>query len=105
MRWGEEVELLQEEMRRVLNFLEWHAQWWVERAGNRGKVDDLGLREGLPAYALRQASIRIKLREKFATLWRPVDLWVKAGQVLDLQEESHLKVDDEGLSEMKVASI
>ncbi|KAG2750254.1 hypothetical protein P692DRAFT_20421062 [Suillus brevipes Sb2] len=28
MRWAEEVELLHEEMRRVLQFLRWHAAWW-----------------------------------------------------------------------------
>jgi hypothetical protein len=28
MRWQEEVELLQEEMRRTLQYLEWQAVWW-----------------------------------------------------------------------------
>ncbi|KAG1724932.1 uncharacterized protein EDB91DRAFT_1331171 [Suillus paluster] len=32
MRWAEEVELLKEEMRRILQFFEWDAQRWDERA-------------------------------------------------------------------------
>ncbi|KAF8069134.1 hypothetical protein FPV67DRAFT_1415501 [Lyophyllum atratum] len=31
MRWAEEVELVQEEMRRVLAFLSWKAGWWLEQ--------------------------------------------------------------------------
>lgn len=28
MCWKEEIELLEEEMHRVLQFLQWHALWW-----------------------------------------------------------------------------
>lgn len=85
MRWSEEVELLQEEMGRVLRFLDWQAQWWIGRARGRGEDLDGALQEGLTAYACRQALIRIQIKEKFMTLWQPVDLWVegKAGNVLE----------------------
>ncbi|KAJ7196058.1 hypothetical protein GGX14DRAFT_575148 [Mycena pura] len=31
-RWSEEVDLLEEEMRRIRAFLTWHSKWWMERA-------------------------------------------------------------------------
>lgn len=34
-RWGEEKIQLQEEMRRVIVFLEWKRQWWLDQAGRR----------------------------------------------------------------------
>ncbi|KAG1887614.1 hypothetical protein F4604DRAFT_1877484 [Suillus subluteus] len=58
MRWAEEVELLKEEMRRILQFLEWDAQRWDER-GLENTLEDAGEdeREGRMAYANRQASL------------------------------------------------
>ncbi|KAG1837469.1 hypothetical protein C8R48DRAFT_751632 [Suillus tomentosus] len=50
MQWTEEVELLQEEMRRVLCFLRWH----VKGAISSPDIDA----EGLIAYAGRQAQLR-----------------------------------------------
>jgi hypothetical protein len=82
MRWCEEVELLLEEMRRVQQFLEWQAKWWVsiQEAKQRVSMDDI-FHEGMTAYALRQAHIRVKLKEKFAMLWRQVGEWAEAGKV------------------------
>ncbi|KAG0708157.1 hypothetical protein DFH29DRAFT_979482 [Suillus ampliporus] len=59
MHWAEEVELLKEEMRRILQFLEWDAQHWDER-GLENTLEDAGEdeREGRMAYAKRQASLR-----------------------------------------------
>ncbi|OJA20624.1 hypothetical protein AZE42_14183 [Rhizopogon vesiculosus] len=34
-RWSEEVELLLEEMQRVIEFLKWQAEWWGGRASSR----------------------------------------------------------------------
>ena len=95
MRWGEEVELLQEEMGRVLRFLDWHARWWVRQEKERTESLDARLQEGLSAYAHRQASIRIKMKESFANLWNSVNSWVKAGKVPDTQDGDHLKEVDE----------
>ncbi|KAG2137460.1 hypothetical protein DEU56DRAFT_945875 [Suillus clintonianus] len=53
-RWAEEVELVQEEMRRVLAFFEWNAA--MEH-------------EGAVAYALRQAKIRRSMRNDCLFLW------------------------------------
>jgi hypothetical protein len=35
MHWSEEVELLQEEMRRVLQFFGWQATWWDSQREHR----------------------------------------------------------------------
>ena len=80
MRWSEEVELLLEEMRRVKQFLEWHARWWKGRTNRREGIER-GLEEGLSAYVHRQASIRLALKENFEELWRSVDMWVATGEV------------------------
>ncbi|KAG1851077.1 hypothetical protein DFJ58DRAFT_716740 [Suillus subalutaceus] len=70
MRWAEEVELLKEEMRRILQFLEWDAQHWDERS-LENTLEDAGEdeREGRMAYAKRQASLRRMLAESFKTSW------------------------------------
>jgi len=65
--------MLKEEMRRVLESLEWKSRWWKVRSESR---DDVGkdVREGLKAYALRQSSIQLALAEKFRELWKsPLD--------------------------------
>lgn len=95
-RWSEEVELLQEEMGRVLRFLDWHARWWVEQENRREEGVDAYLREGLSAYAHRQASIRIKMKDNFVNLWDSVGTWVKAGEISDSQDEDHqMEVDED----------
>lgn len=69
MRWSEEVLLLREEMRRVLAFFRWHADWW----GNLAEHGD-GLspedREGVAAYARKQANVRRLMGRSFDHLWR-----------------------------------
>jgi len=96
MRWTEETLLLLEEMRRTLQFLEWQTNFWVERASalegvvEESTVNLVGSRtlvpernEGLRAYALRQASIRSHLRDKFKSLWRVVPALVVSVLVRD----------------------
>jgi len=70
-RWAKEVELLQEEMRRVAAFFEWHAAWWDKRAPIRvgfGETES----EALTAYASRQAAIRRSMRKRCLILWSVV---------------------------------
>jgi hypothetical protein len=38
-RWSEEFLIIQEEMRRVLAYHEWRAEWWLEQAGRRQNAD------------------------------------------------------------------
>ena len=72
MRWSEEVLLLREEMRQILAFFDWHAQWWDER-----KNLLMGLRpdeeEGVIAYASKQAHMRRSLRSTYDHMWRSSD--------------------------------
>jgi hypothetical protein len=66
-RYVEEEELVLEEMRRTLRYLEWKASWW------RAKVpchDKRRIREGQAAYAAKQAAFLDELRLKFERLWR-----------------------------------
>jgi hypothetical protein len=75
MRWSEEVELLLEEMRRVQQFLRWHAHWWVFQGSRKESVSAEQL-EGLIAYAGRQADQRRALREEFSWIWSFASEWV-----------------------------
>lgn len=70
MRWSEEVLILREEMRRVREFLQWHATWWREKAHQ--VRDDITQEhaEGMFAYASRQEYIRQHIRDSFDTLWQ-----------------------------------
>lgn len=70
MRWAEEVELLKEEMQRILQFLGWDAQRCDER-GLENTLEDAGEEEheGRMAYAKHQASLRQMLAESFKTSW------------------------------------
>ncbi|KAI0795163.1 hypothetical protein BC629DRAFT_1592682 [Irpex lacteus] len=70
-RWEEEVQLLQEEMRRVLVFLDWKAQWWLEQRDRRQEGVTVSLRSGLSAYAEKQAHMYKELALKFQNMWIP----------------------------------
>lgn len=69
-RWEEEVALLQEEMRRVVEYLEWKARWW-RGEGSRRPNAPLPLRLGLRAYAEKQAAVLENLAHSCACLWVP----------------------------------
>lgn len=68
MRWAEEIELLQEEMRRVSCFLRWHAGWWNDKVGECA-LSVAADNEGLVAYACRQAQLRRDLADCFEKKW------------------------------------
>ncbi|KAG2028869.1 hypothetical protein BDR03DRAFT_882493 [Suillus americanus] len=85
MRWAEEVELLKEEMRRILQFFEWDAQRWDERGlGNALQLDDADQHEGQMAYAKRQAVLRRMLAESFKTSWADTLALVDTFEDMDL---------------------
>jgi hypothetical protein len=97
MRYTEEVQLLQEEMRRVLAFLQWQANWWREQ-GNRRSHAPIALdseeAEGLLAYAERQAALRLLLHDRFKHMWRFVEDWVQLGEVDGLNGLDDVEEDD-----------
>ncbi|KAF7977625.1 hypothetical protein HWV62_3024 [Athelia sp. TMB] len=92
MRWSEEVLLLREEMRRILAFLAWHAEWW-DRQASRWTGLSPETAQGVAAYAYKQAAIRRKIRTSFDTLWTNSWATIKHGlgvdnEILDLPSES-----------------
>ncbi|KAJ7257694.1 hypothetical protein C8J57DRAFT_1436922 [Mycena rebaudengoi] len=68
MRWREEVDLLEEEMRRIVQFLMWRSDWWRQQIGRKGLVDGAQL-EGETAYALRQSAFQTALASSFTAKW------------------------------------
>jgi hypothetical protein len=70
LRWGEEVELLDEEMRRILCFFDWRSAWWMKLGTARPNCE-VHLSEGLTAYAEKQAHIQREMASRFADQWYP----------------------------------
>lgn len=70
-RWSEEVRLLQEEMRRVLEYCTWKTTWWRSREIERADVDNAVV-SGLTAYAEKQAVVWEALGQVFAIKWSAV---------------------------------
>ncbi|KAJ7029541.1 hypothetical protein C8F04DRAFT_962701 [Mycena alexandri] len=107
-RWTEEVDLLEEEMRRVLVFLEWKASWWRGLKDRQHEVvEDSELVESFNAYAERQATIQDAMKARFEENWKDVPRWIELGRagVVDIQaqagdeqekeeEEEHVTDDD-----------
>lgn len=60
--------LLDEEMRRVLEFSSWKACWWKERVSLRESLPG-PYAEGLCAYAAEQADMEQRIRAAWTTKW------------------------------------
>ena len=73
---------MMEEMRRVKQFLDWHASWWDEQASRRDDLDPAQM-EGVAGYARRQAMMRREMRDRFEAQWRYAADWVAVGEVPD----------------------
>ncbi|KAK7022232.1 CxC2 domain-containing protein [Favolaschia claudopus] len=88
-RWREEVDLLEEEMRRILVFLDWKAGWWRGLQG-RDDITEAGLKEGLAAYMERQACIQEAMKRRFESDWADVAQWISMGRegVANLRERA-----------------
>ncbi|KDR65055.1 hypothetical protein GALMADRAFT_217693 [Galerina marginata CBS 339.88] len=59
-----------EEMRRVIVYLRWKADWWRERSALRGHLDT-SILSGVSGYAHKQASICLRIAERCAVHWLP----------------------------------
>ena len=70
-RWREELDLLQEEMRRVIAFLEWKSSSWGERVGSRLGSVAADIQHGIDSYAHKQANTYHKLAVSLANQWLP----------------------------------
>ena len=62
------MQLVKEEMRRVLAFLEWRASWWDRQGKAQLNVSD-DILEGARAYAAKQAHINRALAASFEACW------------------------------------
>lgn len=60
--------LLDEEMRRVLEFCVWKASWWKGKDSLRKDLPG-PLAEGLSGYAAEQADIEERIRTAWTTKW------------------------------------
>jgi hypothetical protein len=94
-RWEEEYLLVQEEMRRVIAYLQWKADWWKEQ-GSRRVSNDAGLVEGLLAYAEKQAALFQCLIESCVRTWLPalkkegiVPSWSDMFKMTDNKSDEH----------------
>jgi hypothetical protein len=70
-RWREEVILLEEEMRRTLEYCDWRARWWEDQILLR-TTNSSALNEGLHAYAKEQAETDRSRAVAWAARWAPV---------------------------------
>ncbi|KAJ7264739.1 hypothetical protein C8J57DRAFT_1450655 [Mycena rebaudengoi] len=96
-RWVEEVQLLREEMRRVLRYLSWEASWWEARGEIR--IDgDAAMRNGLIGYATKQALWRRRLAEFFRRKWAlSVGVAAQRLEAAELERDSQTGADLEQL--------
>ena len=69
--WREELGLLQEEMRRVIVFLEWKSDLWSRRVGSRLGSVAPATQSGIDGYAHRQAATYHGLAVSLAGQWIP----------------------------------
>ncbi|KIJ90500.1 hypothetical protein K443DRAFT_116509 [Laccaria amethystina LaAM-08-1] len=88
-RWSEEFLIIQEEMRRVLAYHEWRAEWWLEQASRRQNADPSVL-SGISAYAQKEASICLHMAARCATYWLPIMrkhgvTWIEKYKLLEPQ--------------------
>lgn len=72
-RWSEEVELLEEEKRRTLEFFGWKRRWWGSHLKSSIGGAGLDYAEGFSAYAHSQARVYEELEDACRDRWsRPL---------------------------------
>ncbi|KAJ7805542.1 hypothetical protein B0H13DRAFT_2387660 [Mycena leptocephala] len=64
-RWDEEVNLLREEMRRLMRYLVWETGVWTARAEMTRDDVPAAMQAGMRAYALHQANVHDSLRRLY----------------------------------------
>jgi hypothetical protein len=70
-RWNEERLIIQEEMRRVLAFLEWRSAWWLEVANQRQDLES-SVQSGVVGYAHKQSALCLQMAARCAEYWLPI---------------------------------
>lgn len=67
--WEEEVILLQEEMRRVVQFLEWKSCNWLSKVDRGPGTITPAIHTGISTYAKKQGSLYHNLAVRFSQHW------------------------------------
>ncbi|KAJ7070279.1 hypothetical protein B0H15DRAFT_793705 [Mycena belliarum] len=103
-RWTEDTVLVEEEMRRTIEYGVGEAAAWLERATGRSNVDDV-LGEGLNAYAKEQADREARTCEQLRGNWMRVrergraflagETGPSAHVVTHAEEERQAEADDD----------
>ena len=70
-RWKEESDLLQEEMRRIVAFLEWKSTWWGQKVGSRLGSVVAEIQNGIDSYARKQENVYRNLAVSLINQWLP----------------------------------
>jgi hypothetical protein len=70
-RWKEEILLVEEEMRRSLEFGRWLGSWWMQRASIRTAITS-HLQEGLIAYAAEKADMEHRRLISWEMTWASI---------------------------------
>jgi hypothetical protein len=106
MRWKEELLLVQEEMRRVLVYLRWRADWWQGQSSLRIHNDE-SIVSGISGYAHKQAAICSHMAKQCASYWLPrleakgitptwaSDFEAESGNMDDVGEDEDYDIDKE----------
>jgi hypothetical protein len=69
-RWREETILLAEEMRCVVVYFDWKANWWITQRSRRPNTTS-DVCDGLAAYSAKQAALCHHFAASFAGQWYP----------------------------------
>lgn len=70
-RWKEEIQLVEEEMRRALEFCRWLSWMWMQRGSNRTGITS-HLEEGIMAYAAEMADMEERRRISWEVNWASI---------------------------------
>lgn len=70
-RWKEEIILVEEEMRRSLEYCTYLHSWWMQRPSIR-TTNSLQLQEGLEAYAAEMADMEDRRSISWASTWATI---------------------------------
>jgi len=102
-RWEEEVILLDEEMRRTLQFCSWKAKWWRDQQSLRVLATDHILSDGLKAFAEQQAAQEFDIAKDWEVKWRamrqrarPIVDGILHGNQDGHNVEAEIYMDDDG---------
>ncbi|KAF9032545.1 hypothetical protein BDZ89DRAFT_948234 [Hymenopellis radicata] len=94
-RWTEEVNVLEEEMRRIPVTLEERAIWWDARRESENTELGADIKEGIRAYAAQQAATQRTLVGAFRAIWEAGGIEVDEAEDWNETNEAEEQGDSE----------